>query len=182
MSLLSYTELVELIEQGVIDAPIEHVNAASIDLTLGDEIMVKPYDLEWGYAVDLAAKENIKLKKLVIPDEGYELDSGEFILATTREWFDFTKRNDLSAEYKLKSSMARNGLSHLLAGWMDSGWSGNLTLEFHNVAHEPLLLRAGMKCGQAIFMKHAPVPAHASYAVKGQYNQQSGVQASKGIR
>lgn len=180
--LLSYTELLDLIAQGVIDADPANINAASIDLTLGDEIMVAPYEGTWGYAVDLAAKENIKLQRLTIPEDGYVLDPGEFILATTREWFDFTKRNDLSAEYKLKSSMARNGLSHLLAGWMDSGWSGNLTLEFHNVSHEPLLLRAGMKCGQAIFMKHAPVPDHASYAVKGQYNKQSGVQASKGIQ
>lgn len=182
MSLLSYTELVELIEQGVIDAPIEHVNAASIDLTLGNEIMVCSNPDENRKYVDLAAKENISMMIMPIDINGYVLHPGEFILATTREWFDFTKRNDLSAEYKLKSSMARNGLSHLLAGWMDSGWSGNLTLEFHNVSHEPLLLRAGMKCGQAIFMKHAPVPAHASYAVKGQYNQQSGVQASKGIK
>lgn len=180
--LLSYTELVELIEQGVIDAPIENVNAASIDVTLGDEIMVAPFNGTWGYAVDIANKQNIHLEKLAIPSEGYELSPGEFILATTREWFDFTKRNDVSAEYKLKSSMARNGLSHLLAGWMDNGWSGNLTLEFHNVSHEPLLLRAGMKCGQAIFMRHAPVPEHASYATKGQYCGQTGVTASKGIR
>jgi dCTP deaminase len=180
--LLSYTELLDLIAQGVIDAPIENVNAASIDVTLGNEIMVAPYNGTWGYAVDLANKENIQLEKKIITPDGYILSPGEFILATTVEWFDFSKRNDLSAEYKLKSSMARNGLSHLLAGWMDSGWSGNLTLEFHNVAHEPLLLRAGMKCGQAIFIRHAPVPDYASYAVKGQYNAQSGVQASKGIR
>lgn len=180
MSLLSYTQLVELIEQGVIDAPIDNVNAASIDLTLGDEIMI--HNEYVAGIVDLSAKQNIQLSKYTMPESGYVLAPGEFILATTRELFDFTKRNDVSAEYKLKSSMARNGLFHALAGWMDSGWSGNLTLEFHNVSQQRLRIRAGMKCGQAIFMKHAPVPDHASYAVKGQYNQQSGVQASKGIR
>lgn len=182
MSVISYTGLLELVASCVIDAPVENINAASIDLTLGDEIMVAPYQGTWGYPVDIAAKENITLHKLAIPDDGYVLNPGEFILATTREWFDFTKRDDVSAEYKLKSSMARNGLFHALAGWMDSGWSGNLTLEFHNVSQEPLLLRAGMKCGQAIFFKHAPVPQHASYAVKGQYNGQKGVTASKGIQ
>jgi len=182
--LLSYLELIQLIDQGVINAPIENVNAASIDLTLSDEIMVydeiecfKPYK-----PVDLALKENIKLVKRIIPDHGYELAPGDFILASTREWFDLSKRNDISAEYKLKSSMARNGLFHALAGFADSGWSGNLTLEFHNVSREPLLLREGLKCGQMLFLRHAPVPDHASYKVKGQYNNQSGVTASRGIR
>lgn len=180
--LLSYTELCGLVEQGVIDAPIDNINAASIDLTLGKSIMVSDIEDDWGYPVDLANKENIRLKTIDIPEGGYELSPGEFVLATTVEWFDLSIRNDVSAEYKLKSSMARNGLSHLLAGFADSGWSGNLTLEFHNVSQQPLLLRAGMKCGQMLFFRHAPVPEHASYATRGQYNNQKSVTASKGIR
>jgi dCTP deaminase len=179
--LLSYIELVGLIEQGVIDAPVENVNAASIDLTLGDEIMISDLENLPDKPVDLAAKENLTMRKVKIGPDGYDLLPGEFILATTREWFDLSKR-DVSGEYKLKSSQARNGLNHCLAGWMDNGWSGNLTLEFHNISPEILKIRPGTKCGQAIFMKHAPVPKHASYAVKGQYVGQVGVQASKGIR
>lgn len=178
MSLLSYNELLRLIAEGLIDAPIDNVNAASIDLTLGNEIMVCTSSVD---VVDLANKENISLKSYRMTDDGYVIAPNEFILATTREWFDLSLRNDISAEYKLKSSMARNGLAHLLAGFADSGWSGNLTLEFKNVSHQPLRIRPGMKCGQMIFMRHAPVPSHASYSVKGQYNGQAGVQASKGI-
>ena len=179
MSLLSYNELVELVESGVINAPIENINAASIDLTLCRTIMIESTDRN---IVDLAVKENLDLVKLEMGEEGYIVDPGEFFLASTIEWFDLSKRDDVSAEYKLKSSMARNGLSHLLAGFADSGWSGNLTLEFHNVSNQPLLIRPGMKCGQMLFFRHAPVPQHASYATKGQYCNQRGVTASKGIR
>jgi dCTP deaminase len=183
MSLLSYNELVELVEAGVIDAPIENINAASIDLTLCKNIMRQNNYLSFTHRViDLANKENIELQEIEMDESGYVIEPGEFFLASTVEWFDLSKHDDVSAEYKLKSSMARNGLSHLLAGFADSGWSGNLTLEFHNVSNQPLLIRPGMKCGQMLFFRHAPVPQHASYANKGQYNGQQGVTASKGIR
>lgn len=43
MSLLSYTELLLLQEQGVIERSLpEHVNSTSIDITLGPNILVEP--------------------------------------------------------------------------------------------------------------------------------------------
>lgn len=181
---LSYNELVALVEKDVVNAPFENINAASIDLTLGDALLIQPDDIDLDRPpVDLCDKsDGIDLIPFKMGSEGYVIAPGEFLLATTAEWFDFSVVDDVSAEFKLKSSLARNGLSHMLAGWMDSGWSGNLTLEYHNVTRQPLRIRPGMKCGQAIFMRHAPVPNHASYAVKGQYNGQVGVQASKGVR
>ena len=69
--LLSYVELLELVEQGVINAPLENINASSIDLTLGGEIMVASRAGTANRAVDLVAKESIKLQRLVIPEAGY---------------------------------------------------------------------------------------------------------------
>lgn len=180
---LSYNELLEIVQLGVVNAPLENINAASIDLTLGDALLIQPDDIPDRPPVDLIDKgDGIDLIPFKMGMDGYVIAPGEFLLATTAEWFDFSVADVISAEFKLKSSLARNGLSHMLAGWMDSGWSGNLTLEYHNVTRQPLRIRPGMKCGQAIFMRHAPVPNHASYAVKGQYNGQVGVQASKGVR
>jgi deoxycytidine triphosphate deaminase len=51
------------------------------------------------------------------------------------------------------------------------------TLQYHTLALEP-----GGKCGQMYFFRGDVVPELASYAVKGQYNGQQGVQASKGVR
>jgi dCTP deaminase len=110
------------------------------------------------------------------------MSPGEFVLAQTQEMFYLP--NDLAFEYKLKSSMARNGLNHLLAGHADPGWHGSvLTLEFHNISQfHPLILKTGMKAGQLVFHRGEPVPAEASYAVRGQYNNTDQATASRGLR
>lgn len=178
MSLISYFELVELVKTGVIDAPIENINGSSIDITLHDTILVEG-DLP--NLIDLAGRENIRTKLKSI-DDTYHLQPGEFILASSIETFNLPSH--ISAEYKLKSTMARNGLEHLNAGWCDAGWHGSrLTLELKNMTNRnTLILRPGMKIGQMVFFKHAPVPNEHSYAVKGQYNNQSTVTGSKGLR
>jgi len=186
--LLSYVELVELVEQGVISAPLENINASSIDLTLDYRILVEREEKRF---VDLSNKENIVTGEYHMDEieEGddpehimcYHLHPGEFVLASSREVFNLP--NNISAEYKLKSSMARNGLEHLNAGWCDAGWHGSkLTLELKNMTQDhTLILRPGMKIGQVVFFKHTPVPDHASYAARGRYNNQSGATAAKGI-
>ena len=180
--LLSYTELLDLIAQGVIDAPIENVNAASIDLTLDSKILFEQDRTLWGKPIDLANKESIETYAHEMSKDGYVLLPGAFILASTRETFNLP--DYISAEYKLKSSMARNGLEHLNAGWADAGWHGSkLTLELKNMTQNHILrIRPNMPIGQMVFFRHQSVPKHASYATKGRYNGQSEVTASKGIR
>lgn len=178
--LLSYNQLIKLIERGVINAPIENVNASSIDITLDDVlIMEKKIKCE----VDLSQKENIDTVIIsnFYGNHKFDLMPGEFILASSREIFNLP--NNISCEYKLKSSMARNGLEHLTAGWCDAGWNGSkLTLELKNMTqYHTLVLRPGMKIGQVIFFQHEDVPQHASYATKGRYNGQTEVTAGKGI-
>ena len=180
--LLSYTELCELIEQGVINAPFENVNASSIDITLDDMLLSEALDVNKGIFIDLSAKMAITTRAQIAKPEGVcVLSPGHFILASSQETFNLP--NNISAEYKLKSSMARNGLEHLNAGWCDAGWKNSkLTLELKNMTQSHhLLLRPGMKIGQMVFFKHAPVPDHASYANKGRYNNQSTTTASKGV-
>jgi dCTP deaminase len=176
--LLSHDELVELVKRGVITADLSKVNGASIDITLDNDIKIESTH---GKIVDLIAKENINMISLNI-DNGYALTPGEFILASSREYFNLP--DDISCEYKLKSSMARNGLEHLNAGWCDCTWSDSkLTLELKNMTNNHILwLTPGMGIGQMVFFRHEPVPAEKSYAVMGQYNNQSGVTESKGLR
>jgi dCTP deaminase len=180
MSLLSYLELVSLVGQGVIDAPIENINSSSIDLTLDRFVM---YELDGDRdVVDLASKQNIAMSQFDLDIDDMVLFPGDFILASSAEVFNLP--NNISAEYKLKSSMARNGLEHLNAGWCDAGWNGSkLTLELKNMTqNHRLCLTKGMKIGQVVFFRHEPVPVDKSYAARGQYNGQQGVTASKGIR
>jgi len=197
MSLLSKTQLHELIEEGVILASHSQVNGSSIDLTLHNIIKVesslgltnKPVDL---YPQDGSPKQSILLTELDLSlnnypqlkiNCGYILRPDEFILASTNEIFNLP--DNISAEYKLKSTQARNCLEHLNSGWCDPTWNNSkLTLELKNVSrYHKLIIRPNMPCGQIVFFRHEiPVPANESYAVRGQYNNQNVVTSSKGLR
>jgi dCTP deaminase len=176
MGLISYNGLVKLVESGVINAKPENINGASIDITLGN---VLRFECVNPRTVDIRDES---LSMVVEEGDQFYIRPGEFCLAESREVFNLP--NNIAAEYKLKSSMARNGLNHLLAGWCDPGWYGStLTLELHNVTqYHTIKLQPGVKIGQMVFYEVEPVPEEKSYKTKGQYNNQKGAQESKGVR
>lgn len=177
--LLSYNELVELVDRGVIDSPRELINGASIDVRLDGTLLIERFN---GRVIDLARKEMSDMGEHKIDDLGYALRPGEFVLASTVETFNLP--NDIACEFKLKSSAARVGLNNMLATWCDPTWhNSKLTLELHNCNRfHPILLRAGMKIGQMIFYRcSSRVPNQNSYRVNGRYNDTAIVTASKGV-
>lgn len=183
MSVLSYIELIQLVEDEVI-APVSYddINAASIDIHLGDEIVVEvvPPGLSVPSAIDIHKRDVFPSYKINIAAQGhYDLAPGEFILAHTREVFNLPL--DICAEFKLKSSGARTGLENALATWADNGWHGStLTLELKNFLRwHPLRLTPGMKIGQMVFHRTVPVPMKRSYAQRGRYNNDKSVQTVK---
>lgn len=167
--LMSHNELVEIVERGVItNVKPEAINAASIDIHLGTEIIIESYE---GGTIDYRSRQPFKnMVGNLDPDLGFILKPGQFILAQSAEVFNLP--DNISAEYKLKSSMARIGLEHLNAGWCDAGWNGSvLTLEFKNMLqYHSIRIRPGDSIGQMVFFKHRRVPDKASYATKGRYN------------
>lgn len=179
--MLSYNQLCDIVEQGVI-TPVHHsaINASSIDIHLGDEIVVEIH--EPGAVVDPKARTNFPQRKLSLSrDLGghYDLQPGEFVLAHSLEVFNLPR--NISAEFRLKSSGARSGLNNLFACHCDAGWHGStLTLELHNVLRfTHLRLTAGMPIGQMLFHEHKWVPAERSYAARGRYNNDATVSAVK---
>jgi dCTP deaminase len=179
---------------------LENINAASIDLTLGPVIHI---EIRSGAAVDLQAKGTIRTIEIDIGKRGYyDLEPGEFVLAQTEQVFHLPAGNlpmicsgeqtqrkldyhpAIAAEFKLKSSLARAGLGHLLAGWADPGWTGSvLTLELKNeTRYHHLRLTPGMKIGQVVLWSGPPVPTEASYATRGQYNNDLKATPNKGLR
>ena len=178
--LLSYIELLELVCDGVIDAKLENINGASIDVTLDDTLLLeKHHAIE--PTIDLSRKQAPEMCALKLSESGFSLPPGHFVLASTRETFNLP--NDIAAEFKLKSSVARAGLNHCLAGFCDPSWSNSkLTLELKNeLQYHELLLKPGMKIGQILFYRVTPVPTEHSYAVKGHYNNTLTVTESKGV-
>ena len=84
--------------------------------------------------------------------EPFILHPGEFVLGQTLERVALP--DDLVARLEGKSSLGRLGLLiHSTAGFVDSGFSGNLTLELSNVANLPITIYEGMPIGQLSFMR-----------------------------
>lgn len=170
--LLSHNEIITLLDQGVIEGWKDTaVNAASLDIHLGSKIMRETYSDHVQSVVDYRARQRLNMTTIDLDEDGYVLHPGEFILAQSAEIFNLPL--DVSAEYKLKSSMARIGLEHMNAGWCDAGWHGSvLTLEFKNMSrYHSIRIRPGDAIGQIVFFRHAPVELDQSYAVRGRYNR-----------
>lgn len=148
----------------------ELINPASIDVTLGDTVKVEgricgPED------------ERVRWRDVDIT-QGFTLTPGQFILAHTVEFVRIP--NWVESVFQLKSSRAREGLEHLLAGYIDPGFSGQVTLELLNVnQRHSIELRSGMRIGQLRF-NSLDVPPLRSYAVTGRYMNDVGAVASKG--
>jgi deoxycytidine triphosphate deaminase len=192
MSLLSYRQICELIDRGVITGSHDNVNSASIDIVLGRKIMIEKRPQAWVLrngietpiipVIDMLDKNAGHMEVIEMGDDGYDVPPGGCVLAESVEIFHLP--NDISAEYKLKSTMARNFFNHLNAGWADAGWHGSvLTLEFVNhLQYHGTRIKPGMKAGQMIFFEHEEVPADRSYAARGQYNNDRSVTAGKGLK
>lgn len=144
----------------------ERVNPASYDVQLG--AMIK--------------KEGIGGEERWVPvdisERPYIMAPGEFVLASTQEFVRVP--NSMECEFNLKSSRGREGYEHLMAGYIDPGFHGEVTLELCNMnRHHRLPLVQGMLIGQLRFSKLDDVPMR-SYAVTGRYQGDRGVVASKG--
>ena len=179
MSLLSYNELCQLVEQGVI-GPVDPkaINAASIDVRLGNDIITEQYCDHRVRPVDIHKREIFPSLKETITTH-YDMQPGEFLLAHTMETFHLP--NDICCEFKLKSSGARTGLENALATWCDPNWHGSsLTLELKNLLrYSSIRLTPGMYVGQMIFYRVEPVPEGRGYDVRGRYNNDKSVQVVK---
>lgn len=192
--LISYNELCDLVRNGIIDADPANINGASIDIRIGPELMLENAVLELEAnastrvcgsriypTIDLMDRDyGLPMTMMTMDESGYALAPGQVCLAHSMEVFNLP--DDIACEFRMRSSIARRFLNGLLAMWCDPSWHGSqLTLELHNtLQHHALLLRPGLKIGQMIFWRCAPVPKNKSYAEVGRYNNQYGVVTSKG--
>jgi dCTP deaminase len=148
----------------------EQLNPCSYDVRLGDTLLIES-----------AAGPDLVPYPLHHHSEGdpYLLKPGQFALAPTPEMFNLPPT--IAAQFVLKSSRAREGLQHLLAGWCDPGWHGSvLTMELKNVRQlHPIALWPGMRIGQMVF-HDVTVRPERHYGQTGRYNGDRTVQGSKG--
>lgn len=168
MSIWSDKKIEEAIRKGYIDIdPFDKsmLQPNSIDLRLDDEILV--YD-----------RINDEFVSVLLSEyNGLKLETGAFILASTLE--KITLGNAMCAQVDGKSSYGRKGLQvHMTAGWIDSCFSGNITLEMCTIG-QPIRLEVGMPICQLVFWD--AYPSDRPYGSKGlgsHYQGQIGVTES----
>ena len=145
------------------------VNPASLDVRLGLELLVEVEEYPTLIPIDIAGHT---------PYNPFYLRPGEFVLGCTIETFYLP--HNVAGQFALKSTRARQGLEHLMAGYCDPGWSGSkLTLELQNARqHHPVALWPEMRIGQIVFHRMSQTPAR-DYSLVGHYNHDVSVQSAK---
>ena len=178
--LIAGNELKQLVKDGVITGLLsdDQINAASIDVTLGSLILTEP---EIGNPISVSLKDRtpIPFNENSIEGGNFVLAPSQFILVSTNEVFNLPE--DISAVYKLKSSMARIGIQAANAGWCDAGWHDSiLTTALTNTTNRTsVVLDHNTAIGQVVFFRHPKVSADQSYAAKGSYNKTATTQGTK---
>lgn len=169
--ILSDITINEMLDSGelVID-PIQQdqIQPASVDVTLGTTFSTA----KSGSHNTLDFDHEIEYEK--ISATSYLLLPGQFVLATTGEYFELP--DDLTAFVEGRSSLGRMGLFIQNAGWVDPGFKGEITLELFNASAQAIELKAGRRVGQLVFAK---MDRAAQYPYHGKYQYQRGATGSR---
>ncbi len=170
--ILSDITIKELIKEGELEVePFEEKNlqCSSLDLRLGDEVAIYS-ETE---CIDIRS-EVVGVRRFKVGEEGFKIEPGQFLLATTLEYVKLP--NYITAFVEGRSSLGRLGLFIENAGWVDAGFEGQITLELFNANHCPIKLYKGMRVCQLVFARLDRVPEKV---YSGKYRGQRGATPSK---
>jgi len=159
--LLSDKTIEDLIHGGEIsvDPPIdsEQIQPASLDVRFGRKLY------------DIANDE------LSTGEEGEELEIEPGVPYLAHTVGDIQVPDYVAAQLTGRSSYGRLFVTvHQTAGWIDPGWSGEITLEIYNLNNDPVSIEVGERVGQLVFF----FTDRRSRGYEGQYQGQSGITRS----
>ena len=169
--ILSDRTIMSMLDEGTLVAsPItpEQIQPASIDVRLGDT-----FSIVEDSSLGIVTLEN-EIQYKTIKTDTYLLLPGQFVLATTMEYFELP--DDLTAFVEGRSSLGRMGLFIQNAGWVDPGFKGEITLELFNANRCAIELKAGRRVGQLVFAK---LDQKALNPYAGKYQGQRGATGSR---
>lgn len=169
--ILSDKNILSRLERGDLSiTPLEEgqIQPASVDIRLGDTFSVTEDSPSGVITLD----EETTYRPL--RSDTYVLLPGQFILATTMEYFILP--NDLTAFVEGRSSLGRMGLFIQNAGWVDPGFQGEITLELFNANRCAIKLQTGRRVGQLVF---AQMDSEALRPYQGKYQGQRGATGSR---
>ena len=131
----------------------EMLQPNSVDLTLGDEL------------------KTVNGKSIDLTQGSYKIKPMEFLLGSTGEKVNIPF--DLCGHVDGKSSIGRLGVFvHVSSGFIDSGFSGNITLEIFNCSDKEFELYHGMPICQIIF-ETLTSPVEVPYGRRDNHYQHS---------
>lgn len=169
--ILSDQTIRKLLQEGSLSiSPLEdeQIQPASGDIRLGNTFSIVE-DTPDG----IITMEN-EIRYNTITADTYLLLPGQFVLATTMEYFRLP--DNLTAFVEGRSSLGRMGLFIQNAGWVDPGFEGEITLELFNANRCAIRLQAGRRVGQLVF---AQMDAPALVPYQGKYQGQRGATGSR---
>lgn len=169
--ILSDKTIRSMLKEGTLGiSPLDEtqIQPASVDVRLGDTFSIVE-DSSTGIIT-----MNSEIRYKTIQTDTYLLLPGQFVLATTMEYF--VLPDDLTAFVEGRSSLGRMGLFIQNAGWVDPGFRGEITLELYNANRCAIELKAGRRVGQLVFAK---MDQAAENPYRGKYQGQTGATGSK---
>lgn len=145
----------------------EQIQPASVDIRIGTTFSI----VEDSPSGVITMDEPISYKTL--ETDSYTLLPGQFVLATTLEYFELP--NNITAFVEGRSSLGRMGLFIQNAGWVDPGFKGEITLELFNANRCAIEIKSGRRIGQLVF---AQMDQSTENPYTGKYQGQQGATGS----
>ena len=151
------------------------LNPASYNLKIGTKGLVETplaHRRKWR-----PSQTEIQTRTEVDLSEGYLVPPGGWILVDVEEFIRIP--SNMEAQVILRSSAARRGWDHALAGFVDPGYQGRLTLEFVNcLRYESLEIRTGMELVQ-LKISQLDAEPERDYSQTGRYYGATEVEGCK---
>lgn len=169
--ILSDKTIMKMLDEGSLKiSPLSdgQIQPASVDIRLGSTFGI----VEDSPSGMITLDREVMYK--TIETDTYVLLPGQFVLATTMEYFSLP--DDLTAFVEGRSSLGRMGLFVQNAGWVDPGFEGEITLELFNANRCAIELKAGRRVGQLVF---ARMDNAALNPYRGKYQGQRGATGSR---
>lgn len=168
--ILSDITITEYIESGkIVILPTfseSDIRPAGIRLHLGDELLIP----QPNQTVVVDGTDNAAYDHITIPEEGYVLPPGGFILGSTYERFQLPR--DVIGYFDGRSTVARLGLTvHCTSATVDGNFEEprSVVLEIKNQSPMTLVLRPRMAIAMLILHElTTPIRQHVQAQYKGQ--------------
>ncbi len=179
MSVICDRGIQKLVDNGLIDfnlsetdynTVVKQINSNTMDLTLGKYIRwpvsnMEPITLGGSYEADKYWD-----LQTVIPEKGVMLMPGDIFLGCSREFF--CMPSDICGQVFTKSSVGRLFINHMMAGVIDAGFHGTITLELKNEGKHNIIIPYGARVVQIQLSRLEEKPERDYSARSSRYNGQ----------